>query len=110
MIAAASWLCLLAPLAGALLITVGGTLLSRTVAGWIATLSVFVGFAGAVVAFVKVAGESPDGREHLSTAYTWFGVKLGFAECGSIDLAAARTDPQTLVVDNAGRDLYLIKS
>jgi nickel-dependent lactate racemase len=37
-------------------------------------------------------------------------VKLGFAECGSIDLAAARTDPQTLVVDNAGRDLYLIKS
>ena len=80
MIAAASWLCLLAPLAGALLITLGGTLLSRTVAGWIATLSVFVGFAGAVVAFVKVAGESPDDRAHLSTAYTWFGVKLGFAE------------------------------
>jgi lactate racemase len=37
-------------------------------------------------------------------------VKLGFAECGSIDLDAARKDPQTLVVDNAGRDLYLIKS
>ena len=81
MIAAASWLCLLAPLAGALLITVTGTLLSRTVAGWIATLSVFVGFAGAVVAFVKVAGENADTREaQLSTAYTWFGVKLGFAE------------------------------
>ena len=37
-------------------------------------------------------------------------VKLGFAECGSIDLAAARRDPQTLVVDNAGRDLYLIQA
>ena len=59
MIAAASWLCLLAPLAGALLITLAGTLLSRTLAGWISTLSVFVGFAGAVVAFVKVAGREP---------------------------------------------------
>jgi hypothetical protein len=35
-------------------------------------------------------------------------VKLGFAEWGSIDLAAARQDPDTLVVDNAGRDLFLI--
>ena len=73
MIAAASWLCLLAPLAGALLITLGGTLLSRTQAAWISTLSVFVGFAGAVVAFVGVERESPDSREHLSTAYTWLG-------------------------------------
>jgi hypothetical protein len=37
-------------------------------------------------------------------------VKLGFADWGSIDLAEARRDPQTLVVDNAGRDLYLLKS
>jgi NADH-quinone oxidoreductase subunit L len=80
MIAAASWLCLLAPLAGAVLITLGGTLISRTLAGWIATISVFVGFAGALVGFVKVAGEGPDDRAHLSTAYTWFGVKLGFGE------------------------------
>ena len=80
MIAAASWLCLLAPLAGALLITLSGTLLSRTLAGWIATISVFVGFAGALVAFVKVAGESADDRAHLSTAYTWFGVQFGFGE------------------------------
>ena len=35
-------------------------------------------------------------------------VKLGFADCGSIDLAAARQDPDTLVVENAGRDLFLI--
>ena len=36
-------------------------------------------------------------------------VKLGFAECGAIDLAAARRDPDTLVVEHAGRDLYLIE-
>lgn len=35
-------------------------------------------------------------------------VKLGFADCGSIDLEAARRDAQTLVVENAGRDLYLL--
>jgi nickel-dependent lactate racemase len=36
-------------------------------------------------------------------------VKLGFAECGAIDIAAARRDPDTLVVEHAGRDLYLIE-
>jgi nickel-dependent lactate racemase len=35
-------------------------------------------------------------------------VRLGFADCGSIDLEAARRDPHTLVVDHAGRDLYLL--
>jgi hypothetical protein len=35
-------------------------------------------------------------------------VKLGFADCGSIDLAAARRDPDTLVVENAGQNLFLI--
>jgi nickel-dependent lactate racemase len=36
-------------------------------------------------------------------------VKLGFADCGSVDIEAARRDPDTLVVDNAGRDLYLVE-
>lgn len=36
-------------------------------------------------------------------------VKLGFAEYGAIDVDAARRDPDTLVVDNAGRDLYLVE-
>jgi nickel-dependent lactate racemase len=35
-------------------------------------------------------------------------VKLGFAPIGSIDVDAARRDPDTLVVENAGRDLYLV--
>ena len=68
---AGAWLCLLAPLAGALAITLAGTRISRSAAAWISTGSVFVGFAGALVAFITVAGESPDERSHLSTAYTW---------------------------------------
>ena len=35
-------------------------------------------------------------------------VRLGYASMASIDVAAARLDPDTLVVDNAGRDLYLV--
>src|SRR5206468_2676362 len=35
-------------------------------------------------------------------------VKLGYAPIASIDIAAARLDPDTLVVENAGRDLYLV--
>jgi hypothetical protein len=36
-------------------------------------------------------------------------VNLGFAECGAIDIDAARRDRNTLVVDHAGRDLYLLE-
>ena len=36
-------------------------------------------------------------------------VKLGFAAWGSVDVDAARRDPDTLVVDHAGRDLYLFE-
>jgi NADH-quinone oxidoreductase subunit L len=68
---AASWVCLLAPLVAALLITLAGTRISRAAAGWISTLSTFVAFAGALVAFVTVLGESTDDRAHTSTAYTW---------------------------------------
>jgi NADH-quinone oxidoreductase subunit L len=71
MIATASWVCLLAPLAGSILVILAGRHITRRTAGWIATLSVFVAFAGALVAFLGVVGESADEREHLSTAYTW---------------------------------------
>jgi nickel-dependent lactate racemase len=36
-------------------------------------------------------------------------VKLGYAPIDSIDVDAARRDPDTLVVENAGRDLYLVE-
>lgn len=35
-------------------------------------------------------------------------VRLGFADCGAVDLEAARRDSDTLVVEHAGRDLYLL--
>lgn len=35
-------------------------------------------------------------------------VNLGFADHGKLDLAAFSSDPETLVVQNAGRDLYLL--
>ncbi len=74
-----AWLCLCAPLAGALAITVAGNRLSRRGAGWLATLSVFVAFAGAVASFLTVLSENTDEREHVSVAYTWlqiFGFKV----------------------------------
>jgi hypothetical protein len=36
-------------------------------------------------------------------------VKLGYAPLDAIDIDAARRDPDTLVVENAGRDLYLVE-
>ncbi|MES1246339.1 MAG: NADH-quinone oxidoreductase subunit L [Actinomycetota bacterium] len=67
---AGAWLCLFAPLAGALLITLAGTRIPRAAAGWIATTSVFVAFAGAVWSFF---GLRSHGSEHgaVSTAWTW---------------------------------------
>ena len=53
---AGAWLCLLAPLAGALAITLAGTRISRSTAAWVSTGSVFVAFAGALVALVQVLG------------------------------------------------------
>src|SRR3954470_19073960 len=67
---AGAWLCLAAPLAGAVLITLLGTRTSRRLAGWISTASVFVGFAGALWSFFALwSNESHESR--ISTAWTW---------------------------------------
>jgi NADH-quinone oxidoreductase subunit L len=68
---AGAWVCLASPLAGAVGITVAGGRISRRTAGWISTLTTFLAFAGAVVAFVGLWGNDPGDREHVSTAYTW---------------------------------------
>ena len=47
-----AWVCLLAPLAGFLAILLAGTRINRRQAGIVSTASVFVGFAGALVAFI----------------------------------------------------------
>ena len=65
------WVCLLAPLAGFLVILLAGPRITRRRAGIISTTSVFVGFAGAVVALVDAWRRSPDDRTELTTAWTW---------------------------------------
>ena len=37
-------------------------------------------------------------------------VKLGYQTLASVDIEAARRDPDTLVVEHAGRDLYLVET
>ncbi|MDQ3121271.1 MAG: hypothetical protein M3Q59_01895, partial [Actinomycetota bacterium] len=64
---AGAWICLLAPLGGALAITLTGPWISRRVAGWISTLTTFVAFAGALIAFFGLWSRDADDREHLST-------------------------------------------
>ena len=68
---AGAWTCLLAPLAGALAITLAGNRISRRTAGWVSTLTTFLAFGGALVAFLSLWGRDPGDREAVSTAYTW---------------------------------------
>ncbi len=68
---AGAWICLLAPLVGALLVTLGGNALPRRGAAYLVTLSVLVAFGGALASFVALLGDSPGDREHVSTAWTW---------------------------------------
>jgi len=65
-----SWLCLLAPLVGTILITLCGTRIPRVAAAWIATTSVFVAFGGAVWAFFSLRNQSGHHGE-VTTAWTW---------------------------------------
>jgi NADH-quinone oxidoreductase subunit L len=66
-----AWVCLLAPLAGFLAILLAGTRITRKQAGAVSTVSTFVGFAGALTAFVDALGRSPDDRAVTTTAWTW---------------------------------------
>jgi NADH-quinone oxidoreductase subunit L len=66
-----AWICLLSPLAAAGLITLGGGRLSRRTAGYLATLSCFVAFGGAVASFVGLLGRDGTDRNTVSTAWTW---------------------------------------
>jgi NADH-quinone oxidoreductase subunit L len=65
-----SWLCLLAPLVGTILILLGGSWLPRVAAAWIGTTSVFVAFGGAIWAFFSVRSQSGHHGE-ITTAWTW---------------------------------------
>jgi NADH-quinone oxidoreductase subunit L len=78
---AGAWLCLFAPLAATLAITLGGTRIPRTAAGWISTSSVFVAFAGAVWSFFGLRAHGSENGV-VSTAWTWLqsgGFKVGLS-------------------------------
>jgi len=66
-----SWICLLSPLAAAVLITLAGGRLTRRGAGYLATLSCFVSFGAAVAVFVSLLGRDAEQRSVLSTAWIW---------------------------------------
>jgi NADH-quinone oxidoreductase subunit L len=68
---AAAWVCLLAPLAGAAVITAGGVRIPRRVTGYVSTATTTIAFVGAVVAFVTMLDESPSARAHATTSWTW---------------------------------------
>jgi NADH-quinone oxidoreductase subunit L len=78
---AGAWLCLFAPLAGTVAITLLGTREPRRVAGWISTASVFVAFAGAIWSFFGLRAHGTE-QPVISTAWTWLqadGFKAGMS-------------------------------
>jgi NADH-quinone oxidoreductase subunit L len=70
---AGGWICLVAPLAGTIAITLAGNRLSRRSAGIVATGSVVVAFAGALLSFIAMLGKPGEERSEQSTAWTWLG-------------------------------------
>ncbi len=68
---AASWICLLLPLASTVVITIGGTSLPRRAAAWISTLTLAGSFVAACVCFGILLSESTSQRSHTTTAWTW---------------------------------------
>jgi NADH-quinone oxidoreductase subunit L len=67
----AAWICLFAPLAGSLAITLLGTRISRRLAGYLATGSCAIAAIAAAVAFFAVLGREGEERQVTSTAWTW---------------------------------------
>jgi NADH-quinone oxidoreductase subunit L len=97
---AGAWTCLLAPLAGALTITLCGTGISRRLAGWISTLTTFVAFGGALVALFGLWARDQGEREELSTAYTW--LAAGDFEVGFEILVDPLATVMMLIVSGVG--------
>jgi NADH-quinone oxidoreductase subunit L len=95
-----AWLCLLAPLGGALTIALTGPWISRRIAGYISTLTTFLAFGGALVAFFGLWGRDAQDREELSTAYTW--LAAGDFEVGMEILVDPLATVMMLIVSGVG--------
>jgi NADH-quinone oxidoreductase subunit L len=102
--AAGAWLCLAAPLAGTVLILLGGTRIPRRAAAWLSTASVAAAFGGAVWAFVAVHGQA--GHEGtLSTAWTW--LQAGGFQAGMSVLVDPLSTMMMLIVSGVGALIVL---
>jgi NADH-quinone oxidoreductase subunit L len=95
-----AWLCLLAPLGGALAIALTGPWITRRLAGWISTLTTFLAFGGALVAFYSLWDRDAEEREELSTAYTW--LAAGDFEVGMEILVDPLAVVMMLIVSGVG--------
>jgi NADH-quinone oxidoreductase subunit L len=95
-----AWICLLSPLAAAVLITLGGTSITRRQAGYLATLSVLVSFAAALITFFRMLDEPADDRSHVSTLWTW--LSAGDFEVGLSILVDPLSVFMMLIVSGVG--------
>jgi NADH-quinone oxidoreductase subunit L len=66
-----SWLVLLCPLVGSIVIALGFRRLQGRTAGWLATALIFLSFAFAVVALVVLLGKNPHQRELTSSLWKY---------------------------------------
>jgi NADH-quinone oxidoreductase subunit L len=96
----AAWTCLLAPLGGALVITLLGGAITRRTAGWISTFSVFIAFGGAVWTLLALLGRDPEERRELTTAWTW--LAAGDFEVGLSLLIDPLSVTMMLIVSGVG--------
>jgi NADH-quinone oxidoreductase subunit L len=97
---ATAWICLLSPLAASVLITLGGTRITRRQAGYLATLSVLVSFAAALITFFLLLDDPPEERSHVSTLWTW--LSTGDFEVGLSILVDPLSVFMMLVVSGVG--------
>jgi NADH-quinone oxidoreductase subunit L len=97
---ATAWICLLSPLAAAALITLGGTRITRRLAGYLATTSVLVSFAAALITFFRLLDDPAEERSHVSTLWTW--LSAGDFEVGLSILVDPLSVFMMLVVSGVG--------
>jgi NADH-quinone oxidoreductase subunit L len=95
-----AWTCLVAPLAGAVAITLLGSRGSRRVAGAIATAAAFVSFAGALAAFFSLLNRDARDRQELLHAWTW--LKAGNVDVGLTILVDPLSIVMALIVTGVG--------
>ena len=98
--AVGAWICLVAPLVGALAITLLGTSISRRTAGVLSTLSVAIGFVGAAVAFFDLLGRDGEERREVTSAWTW--LTVGDADVGLSLLVDPLSVMMMLIVTGVG--------